>query len=306
MRRPSTFGLVIRQNRFAMASVLWLLGVVIGAFGLSLLPIDPFEQNLIDRLLPPMSPSDTWLPHILGTDMLGRDVLARVLYGARISLVIAAASVLVAMLFGVAIGVVSGYFRGFLDDILGRLIDVMIGFPGILAAMFLLFVLGPGFVNIVIVMALLRWPVFARVSRGLVMGIGQLPFVEASALLGSGSVRIMVRHLVPNILSPILILATLEIAYVMLAEATLSFLGFGIQPPTPSWGVEIARAREYIRSAWWLITFPGLAIFLTTLSLNVIAGAMRSGAGVIADDDDLATSLVGGGGGDAEGSPQVA
>lgn len=291
MRSPSPFGLVIRHNRFAAVSVIWLIAIVVGAIGLSVLPVDPFEQNLINRLLPPMSASATWLPHVLGTDMLGRDVLARVLYGARISLFIAAASVTLAAIIGVAIGVTSGYFRGILDDILGRVIDVMIGFPGILAAMFLLFVIGPGFINIVLVMALLRWPIFARVSRGLVMGIGGLPFVEASNLLGSGSVRIMVRHLIPNILSPILILATLEIAYVMLAEATLSFLGFGIQPPTPSWGVEIARAREYLRSAWWLITFPGLAIFFTTLSLNVLAAAVRSGSGDVPQKNDTGGGL---------------
>lgn len=268
----------VRNNRLAGASIIWLVLIVLGAtVGLFVLPFDPFSQDLSARLQPPMTETDTWLPHLLGTDMLGRDVLARVLYGARVSLVIATSAVLLSALFGVTIGVLAGYHRGILDDILGRLIDVMIGFPGVLAAMFLLFVFGGGFWNIVIVLALIRWPIFARVTRGLAMGVRELPFIEASALLGSSSSRIILRNVLPNILSPILILATLEVAYMMLAEATLSFLGFGIQAPTPSWGVEVALARDYLSSAWWLITFPGLAIFATTLSFNLIASALRSG-----------------------------
>lgn len=266
-----------RGNRLALSAVVWLILITLGAtLGLFLLPVDPFTQELLARLQPPMTASDTWFPHILGTDALGRDVLARVLLGARISLTVAACSVALAMVFGTTVGILAGYFRGIVDDILGRAIDVMIGFPGILAAMFLLFVVGPGFWNIVLVLALLRWQIYARVSRSLAMGIRELPYVESTRLLGSRHARVVLRHVLPNALSPILILATLEVAYVMLAEATLSFLGFGIQPPLSSWGVEVARSREYIRSAWWLITFPGLAIFLTTLSLNVLASTFRS------------------------------
>ncbi len=274
----SKFWGFVRNNPLAGASIAWLVLIVFGAtIGLALFPLDPLTQNLSARLQPPLTPSEIWMPHLLGTDMLGRDVFARILFGAQVSLVIALSAVLLAAAVGITVGVLAGYHRGLLDDVFGRVIDVMIGFPGILAAMFLLFVLGGGFWNMVLVLALLRWPIFARMTRGLVMGVRELPYVEASALLGSRDSRIIMRHVLPNILSPILILATLEVAYMMLAESTLSFLGFGIQPPTPSWGVEVALARDYLGSAWWLITFPGLAIFATTLSLNLVASAVRSG-----------------------------
>ena len=237
-----------------------------------ILPYDPFAQDLRGRFKPPMSrPDGDGFPHLLGTDSLGRDVLARIVHGGRVSMTVGLLSVLLSGTFGVTIGLLAGYYRGAVDSILSRMVDVMIGFPTYLAAIFVLFVIGPGFWNVVLVLALVRWHLYARVTRGLAMSLRESPFVEGAQAIGVSDVRLILRHLLPNLASPILVLATLEVGVVIIAEAGLSFLGFGIRPPTPSWGIEIAGARNYLRDAWWLVTFPGAAIFLTTLSLNLTA-----------------------------------
>lgn len=249
--------------------ILLILAII---FADLLLPYDPFTQNLRGRFQPPMSqPDGGGFPYLLGTDALGRDVLARIVHGGRVSMTVGLLSVVLSGTFGVAIGLIAGYYRGIVDSILSRMIDVMIGFPTYLAAIFVLFVIGPGFWNVVLVLALVRWHLYARVTRGLAMSLRESPFVEGAQAIGASDIRLILRHLLPNLASPILVLATLEIGVVIIAEAGLSFLGFGIRPPTPSWGIEIAGARQYLRDAWWLVTFPGAAIFLTTLSLNLMA-----------------------------------
>ncbi|WP_298889694.1 ABC transporter permease [uncultured Serinicoccus sp.] len=255
--------------------------VLVVAVGSALLvtwiaPFDPYAQDVAMRNRPPLTPNPDGGIHLLGTDPLGRDELSRVMLGGQISLTVAAASVVVSGLFGTTVGMIAGYYRNWFDDVVGRLVDLQMSVPSLLIALLVLYVLGPSFVNVVLVLAVTRWMVYARVSRGLVLALREELFVEAARSLGAPGRRIIVRHLLPNILGPILVLATLELAVMMLTEASLSFLGLGIQPPESSWGLMLAEGREYLTSAWWLVAVPGLAILLTTLSVNIIATWLRS------------------------------
>ena len=239
-------------------------------------PHDPMDQNLFMRHKPPMTSADSGLAHILGTDALGRDLLSRLMMGAQVSLSIGLLGVLVSGTFGVTLGLIAGYYRGWIDDIIMRAVDVMLGFPTLLVALFVLFVIGGGYVNLVLVLALTRWMIYARVARGMTMSLREEPFIEGARVIGASDFRIITRHLWPNLLSPVLVLATLEVARLILAESALSFLGFGIQPPSSSWGLEVAGGRSYITTAWWIVTFSGAIIFLTALSLNLLATWLRA------------------------------
>jgi peptide/nickel transport system permease protein len=243
--------------------------------------IAPFPQNdqsLAMRNESPLTEPEEGgrIPHLLGTDQLGRDLLTRLLYGARISLAVGVASVLVSGTVGTLLGLVAGYYRGLADDLIMRLVDVQMGFPSLLLALFVLYVVGSGLWNVVFVLAVTRWMLYARVTRSLVLSYRENVFVEAARALGCSDRRIVFLHLLPNLASPIIVLATLEMAYVILTEASLSFLGLGLQPPDISWGLMLAQGREYVTTAWWLITFPGLAILLTALSLNLLATWLRA------------------------------
>lgn len=267
-----------RHDRVTVAALLFLSTLIfLVVFADLLLPHDALTQNLRARLQPPMStPPEGGFPHVLGTDPLGRDLLARIIHGGRVSMTVGLLSVLLSGIFGVFIGLIAGFYRGRIDTVLSRIVDVMIAFPTFLAAIFVLFLVGRGFWNVILVLALVRWHVYARVTRGLAMSYRESPFIEGARAIGCTDRRLIFRHLVPNLISPILVLATLEVALVIIAEAGLSFLGLGVRPPTPSWGIEIAGSRAYLRDAWWLVTFPGLTIFLTTLSLNLTATWLRT------------------------------
>jgi len=240
---------------------------------------DPYATNIRLRNKPPMftDPQDGTL-HLLGTDPLGRDLLARLLEGARVSLSVGLASVLVSGTFGFLLGLLSGYFRGWLDDVIMRLVDLQMSVPSLLIALLVLYVLGPSLTNVIFVLAITRWMVYARVTRGLMLSLRTELFVEAAKSMGASHIRTIFRHMVPNLLGPVMVLATLEMAVMLLTEASLSFLGLGIQPPRSSWGLMLAQGREYLTTAWWLVTFPGLAILLTTLSLNLVATWLRARA----------------------------
>jgi peptide/nickel transport system permease protein len=239
-------------------------------------PYDPNAQSIRARMRPPMTPSATaGLPHVLGTDQLGRDVLTRLIYGARVSLTVGIATALVSGTVGVTLGLIAGFYRGRLDDLIMRLVDLQMSIPGLLLALFVLYALGPSFVNLILVAVLTRWMVYTRITRGMMLSLRERPFVEAARSLGCSDRRLMLVHMLPNLFSPIIVLATLEIATMMLALAALDFLGLGIQPPESSWGLMLAQGREYITTAWWLVTFPGVAILLTALSFNVIATWVR-------------------------------
>jgi peptide/nickel transport system permease protein len=271
-----------RLARFALSHTLVttsfvVLGIVIfsAVFVHQLAPFDPYAQDLSLRNLPPMAHSEGGV-HLLGTDALGRDELSRLMLGGQISLTVGVASVLVSGLIGTAIGLIAGYYRGWFDDVVMRFVDLQMSVPSLLIALLVLYLAGPSFLNVVVVLAVTRWMVYARVSRGLMLSLREVLFVEAARALGASNLRIIVRHLLPNLLAPILVLATLELAVMMLTEASLSFLGLGIQPPESSWGLMLAEGREYLTSAPWLVAVPGLAILFTTLSVNIIATWLRS------------------------------
>jgi peptide/nickel transport system permease protein len=247
-----------------------------GLFAPIIAPYSPTEQNLALRNQPPMTSSESGsIPHLLGTDTLGRDVLSRIMYGARVSLAVGVSAVFLSGVVGVALGLLAGYLRGRVDDIVMRAVDIQLSFSNLLFALILLFVFGPSIVNVIIVLAVARWPVYARVARGMTLSLRENMYVESARAVGATDWRIMLRHILPNMLAPLVVLATLETASVILVEASLSFLGLGIQPPDSSWGLMLSAGRDYVYSAWWLIMFPGIASFLTALSLNLFASWFR-------------------------------
>jgi len=260
-------------DKLALGAAVFLLLLTLAAvFAGVVAPHDPEDGGLMMRNKPPMTAAaEGGAPHLLGTDPLGRDELSRLLYGARISLAVGFASVLLSGTFGVLVGLVAGYYRGVVDDILMRFVDLQMGFPSLLTALVVLYVLGAGVWKVIIVLAVTRWMIYARVSRGLVLSHREEVFVDAARALGSSDRRILFRHILPNLLSPIVVLGTLEVATMILTEASLSFLGLGIRPPQSSWGLMLAEGRGYVTTAWWLVTFPGLTILLTALSLNLLS-----------------------------------
>ena len=269
----------LKHDWLALAALVFLVAVaIVTLFAGVVSPYDPLEQHLARRTLPPFSAAigDAWFPHVLGTDELGRDVFSRLLHGGRVSVAVGLGGALISGLVGVALGLIAGFYRGWIDDLIMRAVDVMMAIPTLLLALFILFILGGGFFNMILVLALLRWMIFARLTRSMVLSFRESSFVASAKAVGCKNSRIILRHLLPNMISAIAVLFTLEVAIFILNEAALSFLGFGIQPPQSSWGLMIARGRNYLDSAWWLITFPGLAIFLTTLSLNLVANWVRT------------------------------
>jgi len=238
-------------------------------------PHDPAIQDLRVRLSPPAwSQKGTW-EHVLGTDHLGRDVLSRVIYGSRVSLLVGTAVVLVAGTFGVVMGLLAGYRGGRTDSFVMRWIDTQVAFPGLLLALIILAAIGPSMTTVIIVLALNGWMVYGRITRGAVLSVRQTPYVEAAEILGCKGKRVIFKHILPNLTSPLLTLAILEFARIILAEAALSFLGLGIQPPATSWGLDVANGKDYLFRAWWLVTMPGIAIAVTVLAINLVASWMR-------------------------------
>jgi peptide/nickel transport system permease protein len=267
------------RDKVTLAALVFLVALVFAAvFAPFVAPFDPEDQSLMARNLPPMTEAESGgaLPHLLGTDQLGRDLLSRLFFGARISLAVGLAGAIFSGVVGTVLGLAAGYYRGLIDDLIMRFVDIQMGFPSLMTALLVLYVLGPGVWKVILVLAVTRWMVFARVTRSLVLAHREEVFVEAARTVGCSDPRILFRHILPNLLSPLLVLVTLEVATMMLTEASLSFLGLGVQPPQSSWGLMLAQGRSYATSAWWLITFPGIAILLTALSLNLIASWARA------------------------------
>lgn len=258
-------------------ATLFLILLSVAAFGADFLaPFDPEAANLRVRLLPPLSVGADGFLHIFGTDELGRDQLSRLMYGARVSMAIGILGATCSALVGITLGILAGYYRGILEDVLMRAVDGMLALPSLLIALFILFVIGGGFFNLILIFALLHWMIFARMARSLTLTYKENAYIAAARAIGATDFRIIVHHLLPNMVSPLLVLFTLEIAVLILSEASLSFLGFGVQPPQSSWGLMIARGRDYISSAWWLVVLPGCAIFLAALALNLFAAWARA------------------------------
>ena len=251
-----------------------LLTILAAVFAPALAPYSPTKQDLGDRLQPPIWWGGT-TAHVLGTDQLGRDLLSRMLFGARVTLFVSVAVVLIAGTFGIVVGLVSGYVGGLTDTVIMRVIDTLLAFPGILLALVILYAVGPSVTLLVVVLSINGWMVYARMARGSVLTLRKAEYVEAAEVVGARPTRVMFRHLLPNLASPLLTLAVLEFARIILAEAALSFLGYGVQPPKSSWGLMIAQGQNYLSSAWWLVVIPGIAISLTVLASNLFASWLR-------------------------------
>jgi len=260
---------VRRTRRLVVAGGLFVLAVVIvAATAPWIAPQDPTRQSLRARLKAPTLDAPDGKAHLLGTDHLGRDVLSRMLWGARVSLLVGFAAVGVGGLIGAGLGIVAGYRGGWADTIIMTLADAQLAFPFILLAIGIIAVLGPSFPTLVVVIGLSGWMSYARVLRSQVLVLRSREFVDAILALGGSVPRVIGRHILPNILSSLVVIATLELARSVVLEATLSFLGLGVQPPTPSWGGMIQEGREYLDSAWWISTCPGLLLMLTSLAVS--------------------------------------
>jgi peptide/nickel transport system permease protein len=260
----------LRSNVPAMVGMAILaVLVVIGVLGDA---IAPYGVNEVDVDI--MLERPTWA-HPFGTDELGRDVLSRVIVAGRVSLMVGLVSVGLALLAGVTIGLIAGYYGGFVDNLLMRCMDVLFAFPVLLLAVAIVAVLGPGLVTAMVAIGVVYTPIFARVTRASVLSVREQVFVQAAVSVGASDGRIMRRHVLPNIAAPLIVQTSLSLAFAILSEAALSFLGLGIQPPQPSWGRMLYDGRGFVQDAWWLGLFPGLAIFLTVLAFNVVGDALR-------------------------------
>jgi peptide/nickel transport system permease protein len=250
-------------------------GLVIAITGLMAIaaplvsPYDPLRQDLANLLAPPS------MAHLLGTDNVGRDILARVIWGARVSLIAGSGSVAIAVSAGSVLGLAAGYWRGLADDVVMRVMDAVLSFPALVLALALGAVLGAGLGSVLIALGVVYAPTFARLMRGQVLSIRTREYVDAARLLGAPDWRILVRHVLPNAAAPIVVQASLSVAFAILAEASLSFLGLGVQPPEPSWGSIINAGRGYLQQAPWMVFGPGAALFVTVLSLNFVGDALR-------------------------------
>ncbi len=238
-------------------------------------PHSPLEGSLGDRLAPPMGMEGAKPGHFLGTDRHGRDTLSRLIHGARISISVSVVGITLTGAAGVFIGLLAGFFGGWVDTLLMRLVDISLSLPGILIAVLLSVVFEPSFTNVIVVVVFLLWPSYARLTRGETLGLKQQDFVALARVAGCGSLTIMFRHILPNLAPSIVVLATLHVGYVIVLEAALSFLGVGIPPPTPSWGVMVADGRGLIEQAWWVSILPGIAILVTVLSMNILGDWVR-------------------------------
>ena len=264
------------KNRGALIGlIVFALLVFVAIFAPFVAPHDPDDQFRDFLLVPPAWQDGGNWQFILGTDPLGRDMLSRLIFGSRFSLLIGLIVVTGALSSGVILGLVAGYFRGWVDVVIMRVMDVILAFPSLLLALVLVAILGPGLVNAMIAIAIVLQPHFARLTRASVMSEKTREYVVSARLAGAGPIRIMLMTILPNCLAPLIVQATLSFSNAILEAAALGFLGMGAQPPTPEWGTMLAEAREFILRAWWTVTFPGLAILLTVLAINLVGDGLR-------------------------------
>ena len=264
------------RNRTAVAAaavvVLFVLAALLAPW---IAPHDPAEADLFRRLQPPAWQAGGEWAFPLGCDGLGRDILSRLLFGARVSLMVAALVIGIAAVIGTLLGLAAGYLRGWTDTVISRLVDTLLGFPYLIFAIGLMAMMGPGLHNIVLVLIYKEWVFACRVVRGETLAAREHDYVEAARALGCGPVHIMLREILPNVLSPVLVVATFRMAYVIILEASLSFLGLGVQPPAASWGNMVADGRDFLVDAWWVSTLPGLAILSLVLAINLASQGLR-------------------------------
>jgi ABC-type dipeptide/oligopeptide/nickel transport system permease subunit len=268
---------LLKTDKFAIVGLLYLAVLFfVAIFAHDIAPHDPTFQSLGKRLTPGVWSAAGSPTFLLGTDHLGRDILSRLMYGSRISIIVGLSTVVIAGSIGTLLGLVSGYYGGRLDDVIMRWADIQMAFPGLLLALSVLALFGPSLQNMVLVLALNNWMWYARLTRGVMLSMREVLFVEAARVIGASNYRIIFKHCLPNLASPLITLGTLEVARMILSEASLSFLGFGVQPPTPAWGLMLAEGRGYLPIAWWLVTFAGICIGITVLAINLLASWLRS------------------------------
>jgi peptide/nickel transport system permease protein len=273
--RSRTYRKLVRHPLTLIGGLILLVVVASAIFAPQVAPHDPTKQSLIRRFTPPVwAPAgDARFP--LGTDQVGRDILSRIIHGARISLLVGVAAVVVSLTVGVTLGLVSGFFGGRPDTVIMTVVDTTLSFPQLLLALGFVAVLGPSLTNIILVLGLTGWERYARVVRAEVLALREKDFVEAARAMGVGPFRILWRHLLPNTFSSIIVMSTLQVAQAILQEAALSFLGMGTGSVHPTWGQMIALGRDFVSVAWWMPTFPGFAILLTVLSINIVGDRLR-------------------------------
>jgi peptide/nickel transport system permease protein len=250
------------------------LFVLTAIFAPLIAPYDPNYQNLIARLKPPGTISRGF-QYWLGSDELGRDMLSRIIYGSRVSLIVAFASVIISGVTGTMLGMIAGYKRGVIEIVIMRVVDVFLSVPAVLLSIIMVAVLGPSLLNVIMVLALTRWPRYARVAYSETLSTATMPYVRLSAVMGAGLLRVLFRHILPNIIGAVSVVATLEFGLMVLFEASLSFLGLGVQPPTASWGAMLSTGRNYVATAWWVATLPGVCLFILVLAVNLTGDAVR-------------------------------
>ncbi len=266
------------KTRWPLLAIFFLvLFVLVALFAAQIAPADPLRQTLIQRVKPPITRDESGaIKYLLGSDGLGRDVLSRLIYGSRVSLAVGVTAVLLGGFIGIALGVIAGYAGGRIDDVIMRIADIQLAFPFILLAIMALVVLGQGLFNLVIILAIGQWVTYARIARGETIAQKRKDYVESARAIGVSHARIIWRAILPNILAPLIVIGSFNVAGVILSEASLSFLGLGVPSETPTWGGMLAESRDQLLGGfWWLAVFPGLAIMLTVLSLNILGDWLR-------------------------------
>ncbi len=264
-----------RYGKLICGAGLVLAVILMALFAPLLSRLDPDRVNLIARLTPPSWQAGGSVKYLLGTDQMGRDLLTRIMYGARISLLVGVLSVLTSGSLGTLLGLLAGFYGGRLDSLIMRLTDIQMALPFILLALLVVALLGPSLTNVIIVFTITAWYVYARVARASALSIRENAYVEAARALGATDRRILRRHVLPFLVSPLVVTASFEVARIITTEAALGFLGLGVPPPRPSWGNMISDGREYIQDAWWISTFPGVALLVTVLGINILGDALR-------------------------------
>jgi peptide/nickel transport system permease protein len=265
----------LRQYPVLPIFILMVVLVIPAIFAELIAPYDPVENSLRNRLLPPFWMEGGGFDHILGTDKVGRDILSRLIYGSRVSVIIASISIVVGGLIGTSLGIIGGYFGGWVDSLIMRAVDISLSIPIILLGLVLVAALGPSKSTVIIVVVTLLWSRYARLARGETLAVRTQDYIARARVSGASHTRIMIHHVFPNIFNSIVVLATLQVGFVIILEATLSFLGAGIPRPIPAWGLMVADGRALVVAAWWLAFFPGFAIMLVVLSMNLLGDWLR-------------------------------
>ena len=266
------------KNKWALTSIIWLFIIIaIAIFASQLAPFDPNKNNIMERVAPPLTLDKQGnMKYLIGSDALGRDSFSRLIFGAQVSLIVGFSAVLVGGILGTALGVYAGYYGKWIDDIIMRLADIQLAFPFILLAILFLVVLGEGLINLIIVLGIGQWVTYARIARAQTISQKEKEYVEAAKALGVNNFSIMFGSILPNIFAPLIVIASFNVASVILAEAALSFLGLGVPPQIPTWGAMLAESRDHIfAKRWWMPFFPGMAILLTVLAFNIVGAWLR-------------------------------